>query len=78
MLTIGYDYIDMMYQVDQSKPCAQKPFQKIACCINLQLPILFFVKSIISDMHHHIKTYMKSIFSKIILDQSKPYNTNHA
>ena len=26
----------------------------MACCINLQLPILFFVKSIISCMHHRI------------------------
>ena len=27
---------------------------KIACCTNLQLPILFFVKLIISDMHHRL------------------------
>ena len=49
--------IDMMYVVDQSKQCAQIYLQKIACCLKLQLPILFFVKSIISDMHHCI-TYM--------------------
>ena len=47
----------MMYLVDQSKPCAQINLQKIACCINFQLPIQFFVKSITSDMHHRI-TYM--------------------
>ena len=28
--------------VDQSKPCAQIYFQKIASCINLQLPIVIF------------------------------------
>ena len=30
---------------------------KIASCINFQLPIVIFKKSIILDMHHHI-TYM--------------------
>ena len=49
--------IDMMYVVDQSKQCAQIYLQKIACCLKLQLLILFFVKFIISDMHHRI-TYM--------------------
>ena len=29
-------------------------FAKNACCRNVQLPILFFVKSIVSDMHHRI------------------------
>ena len=47
----------MMYVVDQSKQCAQIYLQKIARCLKLQLPILFFVKSIISDIHHRI-TYM--------------------
>ena len=46
-----------MYVVNQSKQCAQIYLQKIACCFKLQLLILFFVKSIISDMHHRI-TYM--------------------
>ena len=49
--------IDMMYVVDQSKQCAQIYLQKIACCLKLQLLILFFVKLIISDMHHRI-TYI--------------------
>ena len=49
--------IEMMYAVNQSKQCAQIYLQKIACCLKLQLLILFFVKSIISDMHHRI-TYM--------------------
>ena len=49
--------IDMMYVVDQSKQCSLIYLQKIACCLKLQLLILFFVKSIISDMHHRI-TYM--------------------
>ena len=46
-----------MYLVDQSKQCAQIYLQKIACYLKLQLLILFFVKLIISDMHHRI-TYM--------------------
>ena len=62
MLTIG-EIINKMYQVDQSKPCAQIYLQKIECCINLQLPILFFVKSNSSDMHHH-KTYMHINFQQ--------------
>ena len=49
--------MNMMYVVDQSKQCAQIYLQKIACCLKLQLLILFFVKSIILDMHHGI-TYM--------------------
>ena len=49
--------IDMMYVVDQSKQCAQIYLQKITCCFKLQLTLLFFVKLIISDMHHRI-TYM--------------------
>ena len=47
----------MMYVVDQAKQCAQIYFQIIACCLKLQLLMLYFVKSIISDMHHRI-TYM--------------------
>ena len=41
-----------MNLVDQSNI-----FEKNACCINLQLAILYFVKLITSDMHHH-RTYM--------------------
>ena len=51
--------IDMMYVVDQSKECPQIYLPKNACCLNLQLPILFF-KSIISDMHHHNRISMIS------------------
>ena len=50
-------FIGMMYVVDQSKQCAQIYLQKIKCCLKLQLLILFFLKWIISDMHHRI-TYM--------------------
>ena len=32
----------MMYAVDQSKQCAQIYLQKNACCLKLQLLILFF------------------------------------
>ena len=40
------------------KNCAYKFIcQKIASCINLQLPILILKKSILLDMHHD-KTYM--------------------
>ena len=34
--------IDMMYVVDQSKQCAQMYLQKNACCLKLQILILFF------------------------------------
>ena len=78
----------MIYLVDQSKPSAQIylpkncMLQKMASCINLQLPIVILKKSILLDMHHH-KTYMYinfqqnltciSIFSKLwLVDQSKP------
>ena len=68
--------IDMMYQVDQSKTGRTKIFAKIAGCINLQLPILFFVKSIISDMHHRI-TYMYINFQQNHLSRSiKTVHTN--
>ena len=43
--------------VDQSKPCTQLYLQKIASCIDLQLPIKILKKSVLLDMHHH-KTYM--------------------
>ena len=43
--------------VDQSKPCTLIYLQKMASCINLQLPIVILKKSIYLDMHHH-KTYM--------------------
>ena len=43
--------------VDQSKACTLIYLQKIASCINLQLPIVIFKESIISDMHRR-KAYM--------------------
>ena len=62
--------------VDQSKPCVQIYMQKNACCINLQLPILFFVNSIISDMHHRI-TYMYLNFQQNWVSRSvKIVHTN--
>ena len=42
---------------DQSKPCTLIYLQKMASCINLQLPIVILKKSILLDMHHH-KTYI--------------------
>ena len=43
--------------VDQSKAYTLIYLQKIASCINLQLPIVIFKESIISDMHRR-KAYM--------------------
>ena len=43
--------------VDQSKPCTLIYLQKIASCINLQLPIVILKKSILLNMHH-LETYM--------------------
>ena len=62
-----------MYPVDPSKPCTQNYLQKIAICINLQLPIVILEKkSIISDMRHRKGTCI-SIFIKIgLVDQLKP------
>ena len=58
--------------VDQSKPCTQIYSQNNVNCINLQLPIVIWKKSILLDMHHHKSTCL-SIFSKIeCVDQSKP------
>ena len=39
---------------DQSKLCTQIYLQKIASCINLQLPIEILKKSTVSDMHYSI------------------------
>ena len=45
--------------------------QEITSCINLQLPIVFFFKLIISDMRYR-KTYMYINFSQLrLVDQSK-------
>ena len=68
--------IDMMYVVDQSKQCAQIYLQKFACCLKLQLLMLFFVKSIISDMYHRI-TYMYINFQQDRVGRSvKTVHTN--
>ena len=62
----------MMYVVDQSKQCAQIYLPKNTCCLKLQLLILYFVKSLISDMHYRI-TYMYINFQQNqVVDQSKP------
>ena len=49
--------------VDQSKPCILIYLQKMASCINLQLPIVILKISIISDMHYR-KTYMYISFQQ--------------
>ena len=65
-----------MYVVDQSKQCAQIYLPKNACCLKLQLLILFFVKSIISDMHHRIR-YMYINFQQNQVGRSvKTVHTN--
>ena len=56
--------------------CPHMYLQIIACCINLQLPKQFFVKSIISDMHHRIK-YMYINFQQYRVSRSvKTMGTN--
>ena len=68
--------IDMMYVVDQSRVLTNILAQKNAGCLNLQLAILFFVKSIISDMHHRI-TYMSINFQQNRVSRSvKSVRTN--
>ena len=70
------DMMYVMYVVDQSKQCAQIYLQKIACCLKLQLLMLFFVKSIISDMHHRI-SYMYINFQQNQVSKSvKTVHTN--
>ena len=52
---------------DRSNPCTQMYLQKIAICINLQLPTTILKKSIMSDMsdmHHRIITYMHINFQQ--------------
>ena len=75
----------MMYIVDQSlmiQCCAQIYLKKNACCIlqkmasciNLQLPIVILNKLILLDMHHH-KTYMYINFQQNRV--SRPVKTVH-
>ena len=61
--------------LDQSKPCTQIYLQIIGICINLQLPIVIFIKLIISDMHHRI-TSMCINFQQVKICRSvKTMNT---
>ena len=57
-----YTYLKIGF-VNQSTLCTQNYLQKIAICINLQLPIVILRKLITSDMRHR-----KTIFSKLGLD----------
>ena len=70
--------IDMMYVVDQSKECPQIYLPQkvlVAYICNYQY-YFFFVKSIISDMHHRI-TYMSINFQQNRVSRSvKPVRTN--
>ena len=62
--------------VDQSKPCILIYLQKMASCVNLQLPIVILKKSILLDMHHH-KTYMYINFQQNLVSRSiKTVHTN--
>ena len=62
--------------VDQSKSCTQISLQKMASCINLQLPIVILKKSIILDMCHH-KAYMYNNFQQNLVCRSiKTVHTN--
>ena len=55
--------------VDQSKHAHQCICKKIAICINLQLPLVIFFKSIISDTHHR-KRYMYINFQQNRISRS--------
>ena len=58
--------------VEQSKPCTQIYLQKIASCLNLQPPIVFFLNRLFETCVIVTRTCI-SIFSKLgLLDQSKP------
>ena len=64
ILTIGYNYWHDVSSKEVKAVRTNIFAKKIACCINLQLPILVFVKSIISDMHHRI-TYIYQFSAKL-------------
>ena len=49
---VGHRNVDNYIQLSV-KTVRTSMFGKNACCINLQLPILFFVKSISSDLHYY-------------------------
>ena len=55
--------------VDQSNACTLIYLQKIARCTNLQLPIVFFKESIMSDMHRG-KAYMYINFQQNRVNRS--------
>ena len=58
------------------KTCTQIYLQKIASCINLQLPIVISKKSLLLDMYHH-KTYMHINFQQHRVRRSvKTVHTN--
>ena len=61
--------------VDQSKPCTQINWQKIASCINLQPPIVIFFKLSLSDMHQR-KMYMYINFQNRVCRSVKTLHTN--
>ena len=71
MLTIGYNYWHDVSSI-LVKTVRTNIFAKNCMLHKFAITNTIFVKSIISDMHHH-KTFMLSIFSKIrFVDQSKP------
>ena len=55
--TYMYIHFQQNWVCRSVKPCTQIYLHNIAICLDLQLPIVFFFKSIILGMHHH-KTYM--------------------
>ena len=70
---ITYMYINFLaksgWYVDQSKTVHTIYLQKIASCINLQLPIVILKKKDYLDMHHHI-TYMYINFQQNRINRS--------
>ena len=72
MLTIG-TIIDIMYLVETVRTTI---FAKKCMLHKFAIPILLFVKSIISDMHHRI-TYMYINFQQNLVSKSvKTVRTN--
>ena len=68
MLAIG-TVIDMMYLVDQPKPGAQICLHKKCMLHKFAITIVFYIKLIISGMHHRI-TYMYINFQQIWVNRS--------
>ena len=68
--------IERMYLVDQSNRAHRYNCKQLTCSMNLQLPILFFAKSIIPDMHHRITDMYINFQQKWVSRSVKTVRTN--